>query len=187
MFTRMESPLYVALSLNCCFIWENILNEYIGLPKVIFLVTYHTKMLAGLAYCTLHILCTNDPRNVLRRVVPTLVFSVTIICRKWSRSKSTVFCGTQCLHSVKTRLHNTPSPILYSVKHSDVTWKQGYIRPPPPPPLILHCIGQLGENKGCQGHWVSYSFTSCWYEWIFLSPGVSSGVSRIYANQVSLV
>ena len=30
---------------------------------------------------------------------------------------------------LKTRLYNTPSPILNSVKRSDVTrWKQGYIR-----------------------------------------------------------
>ena len=33
---------------------------------------------------------------------------------------------------MKTRLYNTPSPTLHSVKCSDVTqWKQGYIRPPP--------------------------------------------------------
>ena len=39
------------------------------------------------------------------------------------------FCETQWRHSVKTRLYNTPSPILHSVKRSDVTrWKQGYIR-----------------------------------------------------------
>ena len=42
---------------------------------------------------------------------------------------SYVFCETQWRHSVKTRLYNTPSPILHSVKSSDVTrWKQGYIR-----------------------------------------------------------
>ena len=64
---------------------------------------------------------------------------------------------------------------MYSVKCSDVTrWKQGYITPPPPyfilwnavtslgenkviqePSPILHCISQLGENKGGRGHWVS--------------------------------
>ena len=51
-----------------------------------------------------------------------------------------------------------PSPILHSVKLSDVTrWKQGYIRPPPP---ILFCISQLGENKEGQGHWVSQNMVS---------------------------
>ena len=53
-------------------------------------------------------------------------------------------------------------------------WKQGYITPPLPyfilwnevtslggnkviqePSPILHCICQLGENKGGRGHWVS--------------------------------
>ena len=63
-----------------------------------------------------------------------------------------VFCDEQWRHSVKTRLYNTPSPILHSVKRNDVTrWKQSYIGPLP----ILHCISQLGENKGGQGHWVS--------------------------------
>ena len=43
-----------------------------------------------------------------------------------------VFCETQWRHSVKTRFYNTPSPILHSVKRSDVTrWKQGYITPLP--------------------------------------------------------
>ena len=76
---------------------------------------------------------------------------------------------------MKTRLYITPSLILHSVKRSDVTrWKQGYITPPPPyfilwnavtslgenrvikePSPILHCISQLGENKGCRGHLVS--------------------------------
>ena len=57
---------------------------------------------------------------------------------------------------MKTRLYNTPSPILQSVKRSEVTrWKQGYIRTLP----ILHCISQLGENKGGRGHWVSQNNT----------------------------
>ena len=33
----------------------------------------------------------------------------------------TEFCETQRRHSVKTRLYNTPSPILHSVKRSEVT------------------------------------------------------------------
>ena len=41
----------------------------------------------------------------------------------------TDICETQWRHSVKTRLYNTPSPILHLMKRSDVTrWKQGYIR-----------------------------------------------------------
>ena len=48
------------------------------------------------------------------------------------------FCETQWRHSAKTRLYITPSPILHSVKRSDVTrWKQGYIRPPPPYFIVL--------------------------------------------------
>ena len=67
---------------------------------------------------------------------------------------------------------------VYSVKRSDVTrWKQGYIRPPPlyfilwnwvtslgenkvilDHSPILHCISQLGENKGGHGHWVSQNY-----------------------------
>ena len=39
------------------------------------------------------------------------------------------FCDTQWRHSVKTRLYKIPFP-------------------------ILHCISQLDENKGGQGHWV---------------------------------
>ena len=40
-----------------------------------------------------------------------------------------VFWETQWRHSVKTRLYNTSSPILYTVKRIDVSrWKQGYIR-----------------------------------------------------------
>ena len=54
-----------------------------------------------------------------------------------------LFCETQWRHSVKTRLYNTPSPILYSVKRSDVTTS---------PSHIIHCISQLGENKGGRGH-----------------------------------
>ena len=50
-----------------------------------------------------------------------------------------IFCETQWRHSVKTRLYNTPSP-------------------------ILHCISQLGENKGGQGHWVSQNRWCC-CEW----------------------
>ena len=42
-------------------------------------------------------------------------------------------CETQWRHSVKTRLYNTP---------------------------ILHCISQLGENKGGHGHWVSQNIVS---------------------------
>ena len=45
-------------------------------------------------------------------------------------SGDTSFCETQWRHSVKIRLYNTPSS-------------------------ILHCISQLGENKGSRGHWVS--------------------------------
>ena len=49
---------------------------------------------------------------------------------EWSSDHDHVlFCETQWRHSVKTRLYNTPSPILDSVKRSDVTrWNQGYIR-----------------------------------------------------------
>ena len=76
---------------------------------------------------------------------------------------------------------------LYSVKCSDVTrWKQGYITPPPPyfilwnavtslcenkvieePSPLLHCISQLGEKKGGQGHQVSQNsfIWDCVYEW----------------------
>ena len=58
--------------------------------------------------------CTQWPGMGLMHVTPTH-------CR--------LFCETQWRHSVKTRLYNTPSPILHSVKRSDVTrWKQGYLR-----------------------------------------------------------
>ena len=48
--------------------------------------------------------------------------------------------------------HFRPLLLAYSVKRSDVTrWKLGYITPL----SILHCISQIGENEGGQGHWVS--------------------------------
>ena len=52
---------------------------------------------------------------------------------KWPHCKLCwLLCETQWRHSVKSRLYNTPSPILHSVKPSDVTRrKQGYIRPLP--------------------------------------------------------
>ena len=48
----------------------------------------------------------------------------------------TSFCETQWRHSVKTMLYKNPPP-------------------------ILHCISQLGENKGGRGHWVSQN---TWFE-----------------------
>ena len=51
-----------------------------------------------------------------------------------------------CLFPLIT-LKLTFSPFFFS----DVAWwKQGFIRTIP----ILHCISQLGENKGGRGHWV---------------------------------
>ena len=81
-----------------------------------------------------------------------------------------LFCETQWRHSVKqdyitppppyfilwnavtslseTRLYNTPSPILHSVKRSDVTrWKQGYIAPPPPYFILWKAVTSLDKNK----------------------------------------
>ena len=61
---------------------------------------------------------------------------------------SAQFCEMQWRHSVKTRLDNTPSPILHSVKRSDVTrWKQDYITPPPPYFILWNAVTSLGENK----------------------------------------
>ena len=55
---------------------------------------------------------------------------------------------TQWRHSVKKRLYNTPSPILNSVKRSDVTrWKEDYITPPPPYLILWNAVTSLGENK----------------------------------------
>ena len=74
-----------------------------------------------------------------------------------------LICETQWRHSVKRRLYNTPppyfilwnavtslgenkgiqepSPILYSVKRSDVTWwKQGYIRTLPHTSLYIYTV-----------------------------------------------
>ena len=71
---------------------------------------------------------------------------------------SWLFCETQWRHSVKTRLYNTPSPILPSLKRSDVTrWNKAIWEPSP----ILHCISQLGENKGGRCHWVSQNRVKC--------------------------
>ena len=41
---------------------------------------------------------------------------ISVLCVSLS-----LFCETQCRHSVKVRLYNTPSPILHSVKRRDVT------------------------------------------------------------------
>ena len=71
---------------------------------------------------------------------------------------------------------------MYSGQRSDFTrWKQGYIRPPSPYFILwnsvtslgenkvmwdlsplLHCISQLGENKGGQGLWVSQNYITSW-------------------------
>ena len=54
------------------------------------------------------------------------------------RTPYQVFCETPWRHSVKTRLYNTPSPILHSVKRSDVTrWKTRLYKNPPPYFIVL--------------------------------------------------
>ena len=76
---------------------------------------------------------------------------VTVIACSFCTVTCWAICETQWRHSVKTKLYNTPSPILHSMKRSDVTrWKQGYMRSPPPYFIVL-----ASENKGGQGHWVS--------------------------------
>ena len=70
------------------------------------------------------------------------------------RLSHSTFCETQWRHSVKTKLYNTRSPILHSVKHSDVTrWKHGYIRTLPHTCVSKNKYG--GGRKGGRGHWVS--------------------------------
>ena len=64
-----------------------------------------------------------------------------------------LFCETQWRHSVKTRLYNTPSPILHSVKRSDDTrWKQGYIRPLPIYFIVSASSVKTKEVKGIEFH-----------------------------------
>ena len=73
----------------------------------------------------------------------------------------TSFCETQWRHSVKTRLYNTlPTHFFLWNAVTSLGEKQGYIRTLP----ILHCIIQLGENKGDRGHWVSQDKIICFYQ-----------------------
>ena len=63
------------------------------------------------------------------------------------------FCETQWRHSMKTKLYNTPSPILHSVKRSDVTrWKQGFIWSPPPYFIVLASSVKTKEVKIMEFH-----------------------------------
>ena len=68
-----------------------------------------------------------------------------------------IFCEKQWRHPVKTKLYNTPSPILHSVKRSDVTrWKQGYIRPPPPYFIVLASSVKTKEVKVIEFHRIDF-------------------------------
>ena len=67
-----------------------------------------------------------------------------------------IFCETQWRHSVKIRLYSTPSPILHSVKRSDITqWKEGYIRTLPH--TSLHEPARWKQRRSR-----SLSFTELW-------------------------
>ena len=66
-------------------------------------------------------------------------------------------CETQWRHSVKIKLYNTSSPILHSVKRSDVTrWKQGYIRSPPPYFIVLANSVKIKEVKVIEFHRITW-------------------------------
>ena len=99
-----------------------------------------------------------DPRKCLS------TWHIRRICLEWkiawcaSKNGSlAVFCETQWRHSVKTRLYNTPSPILHSVKRSDVTrWKQGHIIPLPPYFIALASSVKTKEVKVIKFHRISH-------------------------------
>ena len=66
-----------------------------------------------------------------------------------------LLCETQWRHSVKTKLYNTPPPLPHT-SFCETQWRHSVkTRLYKIPSAILHCISQLGENKGGQGHWVS--------------------------------
>ena len=69
------------------------------------------------------------------------------------------FCETQWRHSVKTRLYKTPSPILHSMKRSDVTRrKQGYIRTLPHTYIVLASSVKTKEVEVIEFHRIAEVF-----------------------------
>ena len=82
-------------------------------------------------------------------------------------------CETQWRHSVKIKLYNTSSPILHSVKRSDVTrWKQGYIRSPPPYFIVLANSVKIKEVKVIEFHRIT------WIDWLIKQ--ITHNYSRSY-------